>query len=423
MGLERKLAHRDKFVLKLIQSMPGLCENGKVEFPDDTTPVKFVVEMTGGEFNQLYSSLMTGSDLSFPNNAHEINWILLRQVECKVSICDEIIECLQPLFDDITTALQNIQTDVDALQEAQLENSAQEPLEIDSQVESELCGGATAVVESMHNKVMEIYTAQENSLVDSVFEMIPILIELIPGIGSLPFDELFEVVNWHFENQQLDYEADYADLKDEMTCDLLCFIKANGGVFTIEVWFDWVTYLGTTYPTNRAASIFSRYAPLYQTFINQIAALIFGNQSLESYFEELAQVYYTGTQTGGECVCADCECAPILADVDVPGNDTTTTLTSGFTYNCVATGLWNGGAGGDVDADGLPGQFNASALRPDLPLYSMLWRIGTTGTWNQGGRYFTIEADSTGVLYAICNDVPGAYGDNSGEICLFIEEQ
>lgn len=315
MTLPRSLDFKDRFVYELVQIVTGSCAGTPIAFPDNTTPIRFVVEMNLNEFTKVLSALMNGADLSYPEQAHDVVWMFLRQVECPVSICDEIIECLQPLFDALSDQIEIVQTGVDAIQQTLEENAARPPEPIVEPAADAICAGATAVVEYMHNENMAIYAAAEAGFVDQLFEFIPVIIEAIPVLGQLPFDEMFEIVNAYFENQVEDYEADYNAVKNDLICDLKCFVEAlHGDTFTFEVWGEWLDHVGESYPGNRAASVFSRYSPTAQTFINQIAALINGNQSLQAFFDELYQVYFAGTQNPTTCV--DCECEFVVQWAD-----------------------------------------------------------------------------------------------------------
>jgi hypothetical protein len=60
-------------------------------------------------------------------------------------------------------------------------------------------------------------------------------------------------------------------------------------------------------PDNRASSTFSRYSPAAVTFINQIAQVIFGQQSLEDYFRDLYLAYLSGAETPSY-LCTDAGC-------------------------------------------------------------------------------------------------------------------
>ena len=223
-----------------------------------------------------------------------------------MSICDELVECLGPYFDAITAQLTALQTTVDEVQQTQEENAATAPGPIVNAVENAICGGATYVVKAMNDRNMRIYHEAEIGAVDELFEMIPLVIRDIPGIGALPFDEMFELVNSYFENQVIDYEADYLAIEDQMICLLKCFIEANDNTFDINTWGDWLTYIGEQYPDNRAVRVFSAFAPARQTFLNQIAQVLFGQQSLQEYFDELFEQYYAGTQDPVACVSCDC---------------------------------------------------------------------------------------------------------------------
>lgn len=223
--------------------------------------------------------------------------------------CEQLIECLQPLFDAIDarfdtldTAMAAVQAVTDAVAATQAENAAQLPAAQTTSVLNQICGGATGVVEYMDFVNMRTYNEAEVSTLDNVFEAIPAIIEAFPLLGNLPFDELFELVDWYFENQVTTYETDFAAVKADLISDLACHVQANGGEFTVDVWGDWLEYVGTTYPANKAAQLFARYAPARQTFLNQIAALINHDQSLAAYFEEITTAYLGGTENPVSCV-------------------------------------------------------------------------------------------------------------------------
>lgn len=225
--------------------------------------------------------------------------------------CEELTECLQPLFDEINTKLNALQasqtaieTVVEAIQETQVVNAAVAPEPQTTAVTNEICGGATGVVESMNQRNEQEYAAAEAGAVDNIFETINIIVDNIPILGELPFTALYDLANAYFENQATAYTADFLTIKSDIINDLACFVEANGGTFDYNVWGDWLEYIGTTYPTNAAAILFSRYAPARQTFINQIAALINADASLQAYFDELNVAYYAGTQVPVACATA-----------------------------------------------------------------------------------------------------------------------
>lgn len=122
----------------------------------------------------------------------------------------------------------------------------------------------------------------------------------------------------------------------------------------------------------------------------------------------------------------DCPCEGVTVTVpataDLPGFDSEIDVVSGLNYEIAASGTWNGGAGGNVDADGQIGNFHPSSIAPTENLYSLLYRIGTTGDWLFVGTTNIITPLGSGRLYFICNDVSGSYIDNSGALTVRVTE-
>src|SRR5688572_14508030 len=228
--------------------------------------------------------------------------------------CEMLTECLQPLFDEINDKLDTMQAQqtaieavVEAVQETQVENAAAAPEPQTSIVLDEICGGATALEMEMHRVNLLEYANAETSGVDNVFEFANLIIDNIPLFGELPFTALYDLANAFFENEAATYETDFDLIKDDIICDLKCAIEANSGVMTIDIWNEWLIYVGATYSPNTAAILLNRYAPAHQTFVNQIAALINSDASLQSYFDGLMLQYWAGLQNPLTCAGCDCE--------------------------------------------------------------------------------------------------------------------
>jgi hypothetical protein len=126
-----------------------------------------------------------------------------------------------------------------------------------------------------------------------------------------------------------------------------------------------------------------------------------------------------------------CECPPecmfmVQADDDPDisgGQDSGIAVTSGIEVTIFADGVWSYGSGGDFDAAGQPGTSgNPSAVLPSANLGQILWKVGIGGTWEAGDAAFVRTPSSSGNLYFAMNDVPGAYGDNTGELCINVVE-
>jgi len=81
MPLPRRLAYKDRYVRSLVQEISG----GSSTLPPvqflPGVPTQFTVSWTQEQFTAVLSALMTGADLSYPDEAHEVVWSLLKQVE------------------------------------------------------------------------------------------------------------------------------------------------------------------------------------------------------------------------------------------------------------------------------------------------------------------------------------------------------
>jgi len=286
--------------------------------------------------------------------------------------CDDLIACLQPLFDDLTAQISALQIQVDSvsdqttyLQNAQNANKTGDRPVNQSSISGEICSGAFAIVNAMNQENLANYADTEDSTIDNVFEFIPKVLKAIPIFGELPFDEMFEFVNWLFEHQVDEYNADYPDIEDQLTCDLACLITANDNEFTWDVWADWLdlvgegtTTPGSPYENNRAAGLFAKYSPTRQTWINQIAAAVNKENSLQTYFDTLSVAWTGGLQDTRDCTGCDCS--------------------MGWSHTFNATNGW-GDWGAELD----------SALQPIGVLVSGVWEgrsclIGATtafGVW------------------------------------------
>ena len=81
----RRLAYRDAFVWSLVQTISG----GSSALPpvqfQPGVPTEFIVSLTQEEWNEVFSALLTGADLTYPDKSHEVVWHLLKQVEYPIA--------------------------------------------------------------------------------------------------------------------------------------------------------------------------------------------------------------------------------------------------------------------------------------------------------------------------------------------------
>jgi hypothetical protein len=221
--------------------------------------------------------------------------------DCNMALCDDLTACLTPFFDALTNKLDDVALLTSNAASAANGSAAKPPSAIQLDYDCEYWySGAMAVVQFMHKQNMQYYAEAEVSLPDNLNEAAATLIQAFPILGELPFDELYNLVDAKFQNQALDYEADYASFEEPAALALMRRIEAANGTFTYDIWGAWLENLiadGVPFP-NKATDVFGRYSPLKQTFLNQIAALLNSEKSLQSYFQDIYREYYIAAQSG-----------------------------------------------------------------------------------------------------------------------------
>jgi hypothetical protein len=112
----RKLSFRDRNVWNLEQTVLArfaLLDDftDRFVFPDLTTPVPLVLFLSQQEFTKLYSAVLTGADLTYPEQSHDIEYLYLQMVALPMAqLCTAIADCIDNSSDvsiAINTWLQN----------------------------------------------------------------------------------------------------------------------------------------------------------------------------------------------------------------------------------------------------------------------------------------------------------------------------
>lgn len=294
--------------------LPGdNCELSPAVFPDNDTPVSIVFTASLAEITQMLSALEKGAQLSYPDTWHTPYWNFVKQWECAElpMNCEQLLECLQPLFDELLSEIENLDEQLEQVRGAQEASRMTAPEPVTASDTSARCGGAAYVVDSMDLVNEKAFLDWESSGLDNLIEAIPIIIEAIPFIGELPFDEMLDIVNMYFENQFTDYQTDFIAARDDLIGSLSCFIEANSNTFDYTVWGDWLVFVGQTMTGNRATELFSRYAPANQNFLNQLLTVLFNNTPLREYFNTLYAAFLAGTSD--PITCPDYDCATEVA--------------------------------------------------------------------------------------------------------------
>lgn len=301
----------------------GDCNN-PVLFGDGEEPIPVLVVLTGKQWERIYGALLFGADVIYPNAREKVLFDFTKWWDCPLDICEIIqncigaqLEAIQASVDALSTSVTNISNTVNNIETSTENSSAKPPSGITFTDDSFRCGGALALVDFMHAQNMSIYAEAEASAVDNISEMIIAVLKSIPALETLPVGALGALTQSYFENQVLTYEADFGTARIEMASLLACLIEANDNQLTYDVWGDWLDTLEAEIPSNTAAELFARYSPARQTLINQIAALLNADQSLEAYFKQLFTAYNAGEDNPSNA-CESCPDYTITRNAGTP---------------------------------------------------------------------------------------------------------
>jgi len=108
---ERRLAFKDRFVWELQQEIEGYSCEGSPQLLDTGSNI-ITLDLTSEQWTKIYSSILTGSDLIYPYDSHAVMWSWLKGVECAMTFCERMIECMtndeatrQAIFDAFLQAM------------------------------------------------------------------------------------------------------------------------------------------------------------------------------------------------------------------------------------------------------------------------------------------------------------------------------
>lgn len=230
----RQLAYKDRFVWLLEQVVSPIFDDctGLTDpyiFPDLTTRIPFVMLLSQQEFTQLYSAVLTGADLSYPNTSHDIEYLFLQMVNCPMNeLCAALIDCIQndPL---VMEAIISALSDSGTLSPT---GDPETPLADDILGENllpvgyactndKVFGMALAIADSINQAVTETLEAIE--IATNIVELAAELGDNVPG-AALLFSAA-DVANWVQDTAKEEYDLAWSTvIRDEIACDIYCLI-------------------------------------------------------------------------------------------------------------------------------------------------------------------------------------------------------
>lgn len=251
--------------------------------------------------------------------------------------CEDLQACLAPLFDELTAQIDSLSTQVTNLQQV-IDNSTTvqppEPYTPEVCTDGNVYSGALQAVEQVNLLITSIYKRAEVEEPDNLAEGTELLLSMVPVFETLPFDELFSLAQWAFDNQRATYDADYvADIDGHTWFEraagvLWCLVKETCTI-NHEIIGMWLSSLDELYPDNYAAEVFTRFGDATTpTMVNQIGEALDslrGGQSLAEFFDDIIVQYGVGAQdTNPDYAWIDCPVFPDWQIVPLSGYNTGT---------------------------------------------------------------------------------------------------
>lgn len=197
---------------------------------DDTERVAVSLQLSLQEFTALSTAIDVGRDIAYNENSDYVWFLWVRSVI--VSICDQVADCITNDV-NVQNALQNFLTENGygggAGNPSSPQNYTDDITVIDgSTIEDcdndNLFGAITQLVDLFNDVLTDAFEGFEAATGKT--ERVAAILEGIPGVGILPFDDILQFADQMLENLAQNYAAQYdAELRDEYRCDLFCAVK------------------------------------------------------------------------------------------------------------------------------------------------------------------------------------------------------
>lgn len=227
-----------RFVERLEQEIPGTDE------ACDSTPQTvsgednlIIVKVSYDEWIKIWSSVMTGADICYPGESDAVRWSLIRNLECPVSMCDEVARSIDEC-EDVRSALGRAIRESDDIRRA---------IEQAPAFGAEMSEGQLSLALTDNDCDLDVLFAEITGLVDQLhtnnLDFLEIMaaastpgkrlaqvISAIPVLETLPADDIINYVSKMYDEIVANYNAQWTtSLRDEYRCGLFCIARDKPG--------------------------------------------------------------------------------------------------------------------------------------------------------------------------------------------------
>jgi len=223
---ESRLAYADRFQKVYEGTVTGECAGGYsplVLEQDSENAILLLV--TGTEFKKLLACVELGEGLIYPDEQYEIQWSLLRGVECGMEFCGRVAQCV---YDSaaVSDALQAW-----ALSQGLFRGSEREIPQIGSSVVA--TAGAGCNSSDRYGLCYEV-VAMLNQIVVDVFDFLDVfanqaevaagIARAVPVVGQY-IGAAFDIAEFFLTYTSAVYEAAYNETShQQVACQLMCWM-------------------------------------------------------------------------------------------------------------------------------------------------------------------------------------------------------
>lgn len=237
----RKLPYPYSYLTRDFQVPPEL-NTGRDPLPDYNQSGFnfFVIALTPDDQLKFTSALQAGFDLIYPDDQLDAQsqWLYAREYPNDftgggiVSICDAVLACINSgVLDE---ALRDSdQRNGYGAGSGTPDSTGGNPTDtgrtmIDTSANDGIFAAVTGLVDFLNQLITDIFEKVE--LATTGLERTAIIVEGVPIVGILPFDDIIEFADNELENLAQGYAGAYtAQLRDEYRCDLFCIaVEGNG---------------------------------------------------------------------------------------------------------------------------------------------------------------------------------------------------
>lgn len=257
------LAWKNRFEGPLTQDLELSGDYDPIVFPDDTTPVTILMTLNQAQFTRIYSALIKGAILSYPDQYEQVAWDFLKAFEMPIDLCQAIADCINDPTSPARQAVKELVTtdpDINEYITNIVNNVAGNILSELERGQNLLKPGACDYDYTFNEASTFVFLLDQLST--DLFQAIAVgltaleraeqFVSAIPVIGGLlPFDEIIGLASDLVTGVSTAYAGAYDQgLYDDLRCGLFCTFKDTCGLSIDEAMAFYEDKLGSSLPSN-----------------------------------------------------------------------------------------------------------------------------------------------------------------------------